>query len=73
LELILLVTNLELDLLPLLTMHDWVSILEDQDEPTSVMSTKRQTSLIEFSSANDLSDLLGFSGERTRIVVNSRV
>ena len=55
-------------------MHDWVSILEDQDEPISAHEVRgERTSLIEFSSANDLSDLLGFSGERTKIVVNSRV
>ena len=54
-------------------MHDWVSTLEDQDEAISAMSVGEPTSLIEFSSANDLSALLGFSGERTRTVVNSRV
>jgi hypothetical protein len=56
-------------------MRDRVSILEVQDGATSAMSTGPggRTSLIEFSSANDLSALLGFSGERTRIVVNSRV
>ena len=66
--------SLELDLLPWLTRHDRVSILADPGESNQLRTSfKVNTNLMEFSSVKDLSALLGFSGDRTRIVVSSNV
>jgi hypothetical protein len=56
-------------------MHDQVSTPANPNEPTTITShvCKGLTNLMSFSSAKDFSARLGFSGDRMRMVVNSRV